>query len=78
MWYITIIRALHFLSRTVGTITEFLNEPVDDGVVGSYGNFFKIGLLVIDPDFGCFGKFHGLPPWAKRFMILGMVPKVSL
>jgi hypothetical protein len=39
---------------------------------------FRMGLVVIDPDFGCFGKLHGLPPWAKRFMILGMAPKVSL
>ena len=36
-----------------------------------------MGLVVIDPDFGCFGKFHGLPPWVNGFSIRP-APKISL
>jgi hypothetical protein len=39
--------------------------------------FFRMGLVLIDPDFGCFGKFHGIPPWVKGLTIR-IVPKVSL
>jgi len=59
------------------TITEFLDKPLDDGPVGSYRVLFRMGFVVIDPDFGSVGKFHGLPPWVKGFMIWA-APKVSL
>jgi hypothetical protein len=42
------------------TITELPDESFDDGPVGSYRIFFRMGFVAIDPDFGCFGKSHGL------------------
>ena len=37
-----------------GTIAEFMDKPFDDGLVGSHRIFFRMGLVVIDPDFSCF------------------------
>ena len=42
-----------------GSIIEFFDIPLDDGPVGSHRIFFWDALVVIDQDFGCFGKFHG-------------------
>ena len=36
-----------------GSITEFFDIPLNDGPVGSH-RIFLLGLVVIDPDFGCF------------------------
>jgi hypothetical protein len=59
-----------------GAVTEFLDKPFDDGPVGSHRIFFGMGVVMIDPDFCCFGKFHGIPPWVKRFMVCA-APKVN-
>ncbi len=59
-----------------GAITEFFNVLLDDGPVGSRRIFFRMGLVVIDPDFSCFGQFHGLPPAVKGFEFWA-APKVS-
>ena len=37
-------------------------EPVNDGLIRSQGIFFRVSLVVIDPDFSGFGHFNGLPP----------------
>ena len=34
-----------------------------------------MGLVVIDPDFCCFGQFHGLPPSVKGFVIWAGCPR---
>jgi hypothetical protein len=34
-----------------------------------------MGLVVIDPDFGGFGKFHGIPPWVKGLKIWAGYPR---
>jgi hypothetical protein len=60
-----------------GSIAEFLNKLFDDGPVGSHRIFFRMGLVVIDPDFGCFGKFHGQPP-SVNGLTIRMVLTVSM
>ena len=57
-------------------ITGFFDIVLDDGLVGSDRIFFPMGLVATNPDFGCFGKSHGLPPSVKRLMIRGTI-KVS-
>jgi hypothetical protein len=60
-----------------GAIAEFMDKPFDDGPVGSHRIFFRMGLVLINPDFGCFGKFHGIPPCVKGLTIRAD-PKASL
>ena len=39
--------------------------------------FIRMGPVVVDPDCGCFGKFHGSPPWGKGLTIR-VAPKVGV
>jgi predicted amino acid racemase len=34
-----------------------------------------MGLVIIDPNFGCFGSFHGLPPSVKGSEIWAKHPR---
>ena len=38
-----------------GSITELPDIAFNDGPVGSHRIFFPMGLVAIDPNFGCFG-----------------------
>ena len=36
------------------TITEILAEPINDGLIRSNGIFFRVGFMLIDPNFSGF------------------------
>jgi hypothetical protein len=55
-------------------LTEILAESVNDGLIRSNGIFFRMCLVIIDPDYYGFGHFHGLPPSSNKGLTLGRCP----